>query len=86
MNEPTTISEAVAAGWESLEARCDKCRYSVLMPWRLLRMRSKSEELTWIMEHAVCQRCGNGVRPSGFALVRSSYRGSAAPTFERFEL
>jgi hypothetical protein len=53
-NIPTKITEAQGAGWESLEARCEKCRVSVHVPWRLLRMRSESEDLCYIMQRAVC--------------------------------
>jgi hypothetical protein len=83
---PTTITEAEKAGWDSLEARCEKCRVSVHMPWRLLRMRSKSDELGYIMQHAVCERCGLGKKPDAFALVRAKYRGGGSPTIERLVL
>ena len=79
MNAAGRCSVSLTSSGDSLQ----QMSREVNMPWRPTRMRSKSEDLGYIMQHAVCKHCGMGTRPQGFALVRMKYQGSRAPSIER---
>lgn len=67
MTEFQTVHDAVAAGRERLEVRCETCRVTHHVPWRLLPGVLNGDKIAELHRRLVCKKCGQ--RPAA-ELVR----------------
>lgn len=81
---PRTIDEAELAGWQGLDLVCTACRSTVVIPWPLLKRRTKRRDLSEIKARLTCERCG--APPAKVSLTRSEPQGHGSPASRKLEI